>query len=121
MQVNNLSLLIGGEAGAGITRSGFLFAKTCLRGGLFVFGVNDYQSLIRGGHNFFTVRTKDDMVYSQADKVNLLIALDKDTILFHKDELISGSGIIHDNDSNPITKEELQREDIEFFHIPLRE
>jgi len=48
MKVNKLSFLIGGEAGAGITRSGFLFAKTCMRAGLNVFGTNDYQSLIKG-------------------------------------------------------------------------
>ncbi len=27
--VNKISVMIGGEAGAGITRSGFLFAKVC--------------------------------------------------------------------------------------------
>jgi len=49
MKVNDLSVSIGGEAGAGITRSGYLFAKICVRGGLYAFGVIDYQSLIRGG------------------------------------------------------------------------
>ncbi|MGD8566384.1 MAG: 2-oxoacid:acceptor oxidoreductase family protein, partial [Candidatus Bathyarchaeota archaeon] len=62
---NRFSILIGGEAGAGITRSGFLFAKACLKGGLNVFGINDYQSLIRGGHNFYVVRVDAEEVYSQ--------------------------------------------------------
>ena len=56
MIVNKISVMIGGEAGAGISRSGFLFAKACIRGGLNVFGTNDYQSLIRGGHNFYIAR-----------------------------------------------------------------
>jgi 2-oxoglutarate ferredoxin oxidoreductase subunit alpha len=117
---NKLSLLVGGEAGAGITRSGFLFAKTCLRGGLFVFGANDYQSLIRGGHNFYIVRADTEEVYSQADTIDLLVALNKETILLHKDELVSGAGIIYDGDQVTVTKDELGREDLKQYHVPMR-
>jgi len=118
--VNKFSLQVGGEAGAGITRSGFLFAKTCLRGGIYVFGTNDYQSLIRGGHNFYTVRADSEEVYSQADTVDLLIALNKETILLHKNELVSGAGIIYDGDQITVTKEELGRDHIKLYHVPMR-
>jgi 2-oxoglutarate ferredoxin oxidoreductase subunit alpha len=118
--VNKISMLVGGEAGAGISRSGFLFAKTCLRGGLYVFGANDYQSLIRGGHNFYTVRTETEKVYSQADKIDLLIALNKETILFHKDELVKSAGVIYDQDQITVTKEELERDDLKLYSVPLR-
>jgi 2-oxoglutarate/2-oxoacid ferredoxin oxidoreductase subunit alpha len=118
--VNKFSLLVGGEAGAGITRSGFLFAKTCLRGGLYVFGANDYQSLIRGGHNFYIVRADAQEVYSQTDTVDLLIALNKETILLHKEELVSGAGIIYDGDQIKVTKEQLERDDIKLYHVPMR-
>ncbi len=117
---NKISLLVGGEAGAGISRSGLLFAKSCLRGGLCVFGANDYQSLIRGGHNFFTVRACEEEIFSHADKTDLLIALNKETVLFHKDELVSRSGIIYDQEEFSITQEELQRKDINLYHVPLR-
>ncbi|MCZ2809422.1 MAG: 2-oxoacid:acceptor oxidoreductase family protein, partial [Candidatus Bathyarchaeota archaeon] len=120
MIINKLSLLVGGEAGAGITRSGFLFAKTCLRGGLHVFGANDYQSLIRGGHNFYTVRADAEMVYSQADTIDLLIALNKETIHLHKHELVSGAGIIYDGEQTTITNEELGRDNIKLYPVPLR-
>ena len=120
MIVNKLSLLVGGEAGAGISRSGFLFAKICLRGGLNVFGANDYQSLIRGGHNFYTVRADIEEVYSQADTVDIIIALNKETILFHKDELVTGGAIIYDADQITITNQELGRDDIKLIHVPLR-
>jgi 2-oxoglutarate ferredoxin oxidoreductase subunit alpha len=119
MNTNKLSLLVGGEAGAGISRSGFLFAKTCLRGGLNVFGANDYQSLIRGGHNFYTVHVDVDEVYSQTDKVDLIIALNKETILLHKDELVVGGAVIYDADQIVVTPEELQRVDIKLVHVPL--
>jgi 2-oxoglutarate ferredoxin oxidoreductase subunit alpha len=117
---NKISLLVGGEAGAGITRSGVIFAKTCLRGGLYVFGTNDYQSLIRGGHNFYIVRADAEEVFSQADNVDLLIALNKETILFHKDELVPNAGIIYDGDQITVTKEELGRGDIKLYHVPMR-
>ncbi len=111
---------MGGEAGAGISRSGFLFAKICLRGGLCVFGANDYQSLIRGGHNFYMVRTDTEEVYSQADSFDLLLALNKETILSHKDELVSGAGIIYDGEQVTITDEELGRDDIKLYPVPLQ-
>ena len=113
-------MLVGGEAGAGITRSGFLFAKTCLRGGLYVFGANDYQSLIRGGHNFYTVRADEEQVHSQADTVDLLLALNKETILLHKDELVDGAGVIYDGDQITVTGEELGRDDIKLYSVPLQ-
>jgi 2-oxoglutarate ferredoxin oxidoreductase subunit alpha len=119
LTVNKISLLVGGEAGAGISRSGFLFAKTCLRGGLCVFGANDYQSLIRGGHNFYTVRAEEEMVYSQADTIDLMIALNKETILLHKNELVSGAGIIYDENQINVTTEELERDDIKLYPVPL--
>jgi 2-oxoglutarate ferredoxin oxidoreductase subunit alpha len=116
---NKLSLLVGGKAGEGISRSGFLFAKSCLRGGLYVFGANDYQSLIRGGHNFFVVNVATDEVLSQADRVNIIIALNKETILFHKDELEKGGAIIYDADQITVAAEELERDDVKLVHVPM--
>lgn len=112
--------MVGGEAGAGISRSGFLFAKTCIRGGLYVFGANDYQSLIRGGHNFYTVRACDEPVYSQADTTDLLLALNKETILFHRDELADGAGVIYDGDQITVTAEEVGRKDVKLYSVPLQ-
>ncbi|NIU81571.1 2-oxoacid:acceptor oxidoreductase subunit alpha, partial [Candidatus Bathyarchaeota archaeon] len=117
---NKLSLLVGGEAGAGITRSGFLFAKTCLRGGLHVFGANDYQSLIRGGHNFYIVRADAEEIYSQRDTIDLLLALNKETMLLHKDELVADGGIIYDGEDLDIGSGELDREDLKLYSVPLK-
>lgn len=119
MRENKLSLIVGGEAGAGITVSGFLFAKACVRGGLYAFGVNDYQSLIRGGHNFYIVRVEDQEIYSQTDRIDLLLALNKETILIHKNELVSGGGIIYDGEEISLDRAELGREDVKLFPTPL--
>jgi len=119
--VNKISVLIGGEAGAGITRSGFLFAKACLRGGLHVFGTNDYQSLIRSGHNFYIVRADAEEIYSQADTIDLLLALNKETILLHKDELVPRGGIVYDAEAIALSDEELGRDDLKLYSAPLIE
>ena len=120
MHVNDFSFLIGGEAGAGIARSGFLLAKACMRGGLNVFGTNDYQSLIRGGHNFYVVRISDREVYSQTDYVNLLIALNAETVMRHKEELSSAGGIIYDEEDLALDFEKLGRTDLKLYPVPLR-
>jgi len=118
--VNKISVMIGGEAGAGITRSGFLFAKACLRGGLHVFGTNDYQSLIRGGHNFYIARTDAEEIYSQADTIDLLLALNKETILLYKDELVPGGGIVYNGEEIALNDEELGRDDLKLYSVPLK-
>ncbi len=120
MIVNKISVMVGGEAGAGITRSGFLFAKACLRGGLHVFGTIDYQSLIRGGHSFYIARADAEEIYSQADTIDLLLALNKETILLHKDELVPGGGIIYDGMEIALSDEELGRDDLKLYSVPLR-
>jgi 2-oxoglutarate ferredoxin oxidoreductase subunit alpha len=120
MQVNKLSLLIGGEAGAGITRSGSLFAKACMRAGLSVFGTNDYQSLIRGGHNFYVVKVDADEVFSQADNLDLLLALNAETVKLHKSELVSGGGIIYDPEDINLESEKQSGKDLKFYPVPLK-
>jgi len=121
MIINKISVMVGGEAGAGITRSGFLFAKACLRGGLHVFGTNDYQSLIRGGHNFYTARAATEEVYCQADTIDLLLALNKETIFLHKDELVSGGGIVYDGKEISLNEGELSRDDLKLYSVPLKD
>ncbi|MGQ9565553.1 MAG: 2-oxoacid:acceptor oxidoreductase subunit alpha [Candidatus Bathyarchaeales archaeon] len=120
MKINEFSVMIGGEAGEGITRAGFLLAKACMRGGLHVFGTNDYQSLIRGGHNFYVARISTEEVYSQADFIDLLIAFNAETILLHKNELISGGGIICDEGDSAVNDELIGRKDLKLFPMPLR-
>lgn len=119
MKINELSILIGGEAGAGIARSGFLFAKTCMRGGLHVFGTNDYQSLIRGGHNFYIARIDNEKVHSQTDYIDLLIALNAETVMLHKDGLVPDGGIIYDKDDMTLSSSTLDRKDLKLYPIPL--
>ncbi len=93
---NNLTWLIGGEAGFGIQSAGHYFALACSRGGLFVFGNAEYPSLIRGGHNSNTIRVADFEVSVHKEKLNLILAMNEETLLMHGKELVPGGAVIYD-------------------------
>jgi len=83
-----LTWLVGGEAGYGITTMGQMFARACSRGGLNVFGYVEYPSLIRGGHNTAMVRVAKEKVYAHSDKIDVMLALNKETIDLPKNRRI---------------------------------
>ena len=61
---NDLSIMIGGDAGQGVESSGAGFALALARAGLHVFALQDYRSRIRGGHNFYQIRVGERPLYS---------------------------------------------------------
>ncbi len=115
-----VSILIGGEAGAGISAAGISLGKVFMRGGLHVFGTVDYPSLIRGGHNFYMVRASTDPVYNHWDTHDLIIALDANTIQRHWKELKPGGGIIYDGDEIPAESPDLPKTIQNLYSIPLK-
>jgi len=115
---DTVTIGIGGEAGQGVGRSGMLLGKALMRAGFFAFGNIDYPSLIRGGHNYYTVRTSQRKVTSIQEKPDLVVALNKDTISIHQSEINPGGGIIYD-EKDKIKEGELARNDIEYYPIPM--
>jgi 2-oxoglutarate ferredoxin oxidoreductase subunit alpha len=89
----DFNFMVGGEAGQGVQSVGFLLAKVFARGGYHIFADQDYESRVRGGHNFFRVRVSNDKVNAIAEDVDILIALDSDSIELHQAEM-AGPGII---------------------------
>ena len=75
----DISIRIGGEAGQGVQSISSIIARTFVRHDFYVFINQDFASRIRGGHNFDQVRISDKPVKAAADKVQILIALDKET------------------------------------------
>jgi 2-oxoglutarate ferredoxin oxidoreductase subunit alpha len=115
---NAFSILIGGEAGAGISAAGSLLGMTLLRHGFYVFGSIDYPSLIRGGHNFYSLRVSSEYVFSQWHTYDVVVALDAKTIRFHESQVSNGGAIIYDSDQ--VTEKEIGLlKDVILFPIPL--
>jgi 2-oxoglutarate ferredoxin oxidoreductase subunit alpha len=105
MTINKMTLRIGGAAGDGVESSGVGLCQALARGGLHVFGLPDYYSRIRGGHNFFSIRVSDQPLYSHEEPVHLLLALTEETIPRHGDKIVEGGAIVYD--SSRISLEQL--------------
>lgn len=91
-----INLMVGGEAGQGVQTIGFTLAKTLSRAGLFVFADQDYESRVRGGHSFFRVRAADSEVLALSERLDILIAIDQNTVNLHRDEVKEDGIIIYD-------------------------
>ena len=90
---------IGGEAGQGIATPGDILARIFVRRGLHLTTYNAYQSIIRGGHIFLTVRVSDEKIYSHGDRLDLLLCLNQDTMDRHLNLMGPGSRVVFNSDN----------------------
>ncbi len=89
----SFSVGIGGAAGQGVATPGDIFAKIFSRRGLHLNVYNAYQSIIRGGHTFLTIRTGPDKIGCIDGKLDLLIPLNQDTMDRHMRLLSAGGSL----------------------------
>ncbi len=90
---SDLNIVIGGAAGQGVHAITLPLNKALVRHGLQVLAVQDYQSRIRGGHLFNKIRLSEDPLVSSREGVDILVALNQETIALHAQDL-SGQGLI---------------------------
>jgi len=120
--------MIGGPQGSGINSVAENFAKACIRGGLHIFANIEYHSNIKGEHSYYRLRVESKAPRSHVDWVDLLVALDRETIFGdmnkvhpthrgHRHEVSPGGGIIYDRSLN-LTPDSFGRDDIKLFPIP---
>ncbi|MDA8339429.1 MAG: 2-oxoacid:acceptor oxidoreductase subunit alpha, partial [Nitrospiraceae bacterium] len=72
-------------------------ARVFSRAGYHIFTHQDYESRIRGGHNFFHIRFSDKPIMASREKIDILVALDKESIGQHENELSEYGQIIYDS------------------------
>ena len=89
---------IGGAAGQGVATPGDIFAKIFSRRGLHLNAYNAYQSIIRGGHTFLTIRTGPEKISNTGDHLDLLIPLNQDTMDRHLRLLTAGGACLYNAD-----------------------
>lgn len=107
------SLIVGGEAGQGMDTFASLFEKAIKRCGYNVYAYSDYMSRIRGGHNFFNIRFSTENILAIKDNIDILFALNEETVQIHKDK-VKETGII-------IADEAVAKEDNSIIHLKLSE
>lgn len=93
--MTKLSLLVGGQAGQGSRKAGLIIGKILKEWGWWVFIYDDYQSLIRGGHNFSLIEASSEKVLSAGFPLDVLLALDQKTINLHCSELKNDGLLIY--------------------------
>lgn len=111
---------IGGEAGFGIMSSGTMLAKTFSRAGYGVIASNEYPSLIRGGHNFVSVRMTTTIMHAPKKSLQILIALNKETVNLHKDDLENQAYLVYDEKDYAWKQEEFSRP-VTLISVPFTE
>lgn len=111
---------IGGEAGFGIKAAGLVFAKAMVRAGYEAFDYSEYPSLIRGSHNTYQITVAGDNVCSASSTVDLLVALNKETIDLHSAELSHGAGIIYDGEEIKLTADKFKGRGVVLISVPLK-
>jgi 2-oxoglutarate ferredoxin oxidoreductase subunit alpha len=83
--------------------------------GYHVFTHQDYMSRVRGGHNFYQIRFSDQKISASREMVDILLALDLNTIEIHKKSVRNEGFILYDSE---IAKKKF--EEPEFIDIPFR-
>jgi len=94
------NILFGGKAGQGPNFLTNLLGRALIGKGFYVFFSRDYQSLIRGGHNFNVLTFSEKPVYSNESKIDLIVALDENTLKIHSKELKKGEKVITGKENN---------------------
>lgn len=84
------NVLIGGAAGQGMDTVANLFNKVLQRSGYYVYTTSDYRSRVRGGHNFFQIRFSDKEISSPRRGLDVIFALNEETLERHLDRLNEG-------------------------------
>jgi len=96
----DLTIVIGGAAGQGIETIGQSFTKALSTCGLRIFGLQDYESRIRGGNNFYQIRISDAQIFSHRDKIDILVALTDSTVEKRFHRMAEGGAVVHDTKVN---------------------
>ena len=94
MKTDEVIIRVGGAAGDGVQSAGLIIAKAFSRSGLHANTYNYYQSIIRGGQSWYQIRASDRKVRSQGDDVNVMIALNRDSLERHTSNTINEGGAL---------------------------
>lgn len=94
---------IGGAAGDGVKEAGNTVGTLLAALGYEVFLSFTYPSLIRGGHNFARITFAKDKLASDHEKLDVLIALNAETVELHQNELHE-NGVVFDEKLVPMAE-----------------
>lgn len=110
------TILVAGAAGQGMDTFSGLLERTLKRNGFYVFSHSDYMSRVRGGHNYAQIRFSDKPISTYTSVVDIIFALNAETVEIHNSRLKEDGIIILDDeietdeDSIPLPLSKLAKE-----------
>ncbi len=110
MQNDVFTFLVGGKAGEGAKKAGSVAAHIFSSLGRHVFQMDDYMSLIRGGHNFSVISTSTRRLTSQYMKADLVVNFDRRSCETHMNDIADNGIMVYNSD---------EMDNIEGIGIPL--
>jgi len=93
-----MQIIIAGAAGQGSKKAGLLIGKLLNHYGYKIFIHEDYQSVIKGGHNFSQVLASKREKNAINDKIDYLLALNKEAVEKHASRLKKGGVLLYDSE-----------------------
>jgi 2-oxoglutarate ferredoxin oxidoreductase subunit alpha len=99
--LNEVCWQIGGEQGTGLDSTVEVFNTVASRAGYYVYAYKTFASRIKGGHTDFTTRLSVDRVQAPSAGVNLLVALDQQSIDLCVENVYPGAIVLADEAIKP--------------------
>jgi 2-oxoglutarate ferredoxin oxidoreductase subunit alpha len=99
MEKDLFTFLAGGVAGGGIKKVGSVACYIFNKLGRKVFEMEDYQSLIKGGHNFAVITSAIFPVNSHYMNADLVVATDMKSYEIHKTNLSQDGILVYNSDN----------------------
>ncbi len=113
------SFRIGGEAGQGVQTIGDTLSKVFSRLGYHVFTHQDYESRIRGGHNYYQLRIADRPISASRSVLDIIVAFDRESIERYGSALSATGRFLYDAASLKDKFDGVQFTDIPFAELAL--
>ena len=115
-----MQIIIAGAAGQGSKKAGLLIGKLFNHYGYKVFIHEDYQSVIKGGHNFSQVLASKREKNAINEKIDFLLALNKEAVEKHASKIKKGGVLLYDGEIENI-EDFSPTEEVEKEKAPLRD
>ena len=93
--MNRIRIKIVGESGSGLLSTGLILTNSLKRLGFHIVTDREYPSIIKGGYACFTINASTEKIHAQFRQSDLMIALDRQGLEQHHDQLVDGGILIH--------------------------
>lgn len=94
--INDLTVMLAGEAGAGVQSTEAILTSVMKKAGYNVFATKEYMSRVRGGTNSTTIRMSENRICNQWGAPDIFIPFDLAAYNRYKTELLENTIVIAD-------------------------